>query len=72
MQQEEDEQQRPEEIYGNDDDDACEEEDRARELHRWRQLREEQDRAYAECQQLDQQKCAERARRQEVYLFKLI
>ena len=69
MQQEEDEQQRPEEIYGNDDDYA---EDGARELHRWRQLREEQDRAYAECQQLDQQKSAESARRQEVYLFKPI
>ena len=67
IQREVDQQQKVEEACACDDR-THEEEDHARELQEWRQLREEQDRAYAESLLVDQQKCAEAAQREEVYL----
>lgn len=57
-------------VAVEDEDQAWsrEEDDHARELSEWRQLREEQDRAYAECLQFDQRKHAVVARREEVFL----
>ena len=67
IQREVDQQQKVEEACACDDR-THEEEDRARELQEWRQLSKEQDRAYAESLLVDQQKCAEEAQREEVYL----